>query len=138
MSIPTNIQVTGYKTLKKITRFSLSRSKIYITIFFIDIKRSKSSQVKIHMMAQSPLSYIQSLLKSVQRLRRRFLKGFTIFGYGGHVTWTIYTNFGSPFLMMFHTKFCFDFRSGFKGESHCQNSGRTMNHWYTIPSAQVS
>ena len=36
---------------------------------------------------------------------RRFLKGFTIYGCGGHhghMTWTIYTNFGSPFPRRLH------------------------------------
>ena len=34
-----------------------------------------------------------------------FLKVFAIYSHGGqlgHVTWTIYTNFGSPFLRMLH------------------------------------
>ena len=32
------------------------------------------------------------------------LKDFTIHGRGGHVTWTIYTNFRSPFLRKLHMK----------------------------------
>ena len=41
-------------------------------------------------------------------LRRRFLKGFTMYGRGGHlghVTLTIYTNFGSPFPRRLHINF---------------------------------
>ena len=37
-----------------------------------------------------------------------FLKVFAIYSHGGHlghVTWTIYTNFCSPFLRMLHMKF---------------------------------
>ena len=51
-----------------------------------------------------------------------FLKVFAIFAiysHGGHlglVTWTIYINFHSPFLRMFHMKFGFDWPSGFRGE----------------------
>ena len=48
-----------------------------------------------------------------------FLKVFTIYGRGGHlghVTWTIYTNFGSPFPRRLHIKFGFDWLSGFRGE----------------------
>ena len=49
--------------------------------------------------------------------RRRFLKGFTIYGRGGylgHVTWTIYTNFRSPFPRRVHMKFGFDWPRGFR------------------------
>ena len=48
-----------------------------------------------------------------------FLKVFTINGRGGHlghVTWTIYTNFASPFQRRLHIKFGFDWQSGFGGE----------------------
>ena len=34
----------------------------------------------------------------------------------GHVTWTIYTNFRSPFTRRLHIKFGFDWPSGFRGE----------------------
>ena len=47
-----------------------------------------------------------------------FLK-FTIYGPGGHlghVTWTIYINFCSPFPKKLHIKFAFDWPSGFRGE----------------------
>ena len=47
------------------------------------------------------------------------LKVFTIYGHGGHlghVTRTIYTNFGSPFARRLHMKFGFDWPSGFRGE----------------------
>ena len=46
-------------------------------------------------------------------------KGFTIYGHDGHlghVTWTIYINFHSPFPMRLHIKFGFDWQSGFRGE----------------------
>ena len=48
-----------------------------------------------------------------------FLKVFTIYGHGGHlghVTWTIYTNFRSPFPRRLHIKFGFDWQSGLRGE----------------------
>ena len=48
-----------------------------------------------------------------------FLKVFTIYGHGGHlghVTWTIYINFRSPFPRRPHIKFGFDWQSGFRGE----------------------
>ena len=48
-----------------------------------------------------------------------FFKVFTIYGHGGHlghVTWTIYTNFGSPFPRRLHIKIGFDWPSGFGGE----------------------
>ena len=44
---------------------------------------------------------------------------FTIHGRGGHlvhVTWTIYINFGSPFLRRLRIKFVFDWPSGFREE----------------------
>ena len=49
----------------------------------------------------------------------RFLKVFTIYGYGGHlghVTWTIYTNFHSPFLRRLYMNFDLDWQSGLRGE----------------------
>ena len=48
-----------------------------------------------------------------------FSKVFTIYGHGGHlghVTWTIYINFRSPFPWRLHIKFDFDWPSGFGGE----------------------
>ena len=48
-----------------------------------------------------------------------FLSFFTIYGHDSHlchVTWTIYTNFRSPFPMRLHIKFGFDWPSGFRGE----------------------
>ena len=46
-----------------------------------------------------------------------FFKVFTIYGHGGHlghVTWTIYTHFRSPFPRRLHKKFGFDWSSGFR------------------------
>ena len=46
-----------------------------------------------------------------------FLKVFTIYGHGGHlghVTWTIYINFHSPFPTRLHIKFGFEWPSGFR------------------------
>ena len=43
----------------------------------------------------------------------------TIYGHGGHlghVTWTIYIKFRSPFPKMLHIKFGFDWQSGFRGK----------------------
>ena len=48
-----------------------------------------------------------------------FLRVLTIYGHGGHlghVTWTIYINFLSPFPRRLHIKFGFDWPSGFRGE----------------------
>ena len=48
-----------------------------------------------------------------------FFKVFTIYGHGGHlghVTWTIYINFRSPFPRGLHIEFGFDWPSGFRGE----------------------
>ena len=48
-----------------------------------------------------------------------FLKVFAIYingGHLGHVTWTIYINFRSPFLRMLQMKFGFDWPSGFRGD----------------------
>ena len=50
--------------------------------------------------------------------KKFFLRFLTIYGHGGHlghVTWTIYINFSSPFLML-HMKFCIDWTRGFRGE----------------------
>ena len=48
-----------------------------------------------------------------------FLMVFAIYSHGGHlghVTWTIYKIFRSPFQRMLHMKFSFDWPSGFTGE----------------------
>ena len=48
----------------------------------------------------------------------RDFKVFTIYGHGshlGHMTWTIYINFHSPFTRL-RIKFGFDWPSGFRGE----------------------
>ena len=42
---------------------------------------------------------------------------FTIYGHGGHfshVTWISYIHIGSPFLLMLHIKFGFDWPNGFR------------------------
>ena len=49
----------------------------------------------------------------------KIIKVFAIYSHGGnlgHVTWTIYINFHSPFLTMLHIKFGFDWLSGFREE----------------------
>ena len=48
-----------------------------------------------------------------------FFKVFTKYGrdgHLGHVTWTIYINFSSPFPRRLHMKFGFDWPSGFGGD----------------------
>ena len=37
-------------------------------------------------------------------------------GHLGHVTWTIYINFRSPFQRRLHIKFGFDWPRGFRGD----------------------
>ena len=52
-------------------------------------------------------------------LEKKIFKVFTIYGRGGHlghVTWTIYINFRSPFPRRLHIKFGFDWPSGFREE----------------------
>ena len=46
----------------------------------------------------------------------RFLSYMGMAAIFGHVTWTIYINFGSPFPRRLHIKFGFDWSSGFRGE----------------------
>ena len=75
--------------------------------------------------------------------RRRFFKVLSIFEHGGHlghVTWTIYIIFLSPFPRRLHIKFACNRPSGF-GEDvwKCErtttddDAGR-RDHWYTISS----
>ena len=52
-------------------------------------------------------------------LEKKIFKVFTIYGHGshlGHVTWTVYINFRSPFPRRLPIKFGFDWLSGFRGE----------------------
>ena len=52
-------------------------------------------------------------------LEEKIFKVFAIYSHGGHldhVTLIIYINFQSPFLGMLHTKFGFDWPSGFREE----------------------
>ena len=37
-------------------------------------------------------------------------------GHLGHVAWISYLHIGSPFLLMLHIKFGFDWPSGFRGD----------------------
>ena len=51
--------------------------------------------------------------------KKIFLRVFTIYGHGGHlghVTWISYLHIGSPFLLMLHIKFGFDWPSEFRGD----------------------
>ena len=79
-----------------------------------------------------------------------FFKVCTIYGRGGHlghVTWTMYINFRSPFPRRLHIKFGFDWPRGFRGEDVLKlcTDGRTMDAgpWVSYkltyePLAQVS
>ena len=71
-------------------------------------------------------------------LEKNIFKVFNIYGHGGHlghVTWTIYINFPSPFPRRLHIKFGFDWPSGFRGED-VGNCGQmtTPDHGYPISS----
>ena len=72
------------------------------------------------MMGWRPLCYIPSFVEiGPPVLEEKILKVFTIYehsGHLGHVTWTIYTNFGSPFQRRLHINFGFDWPSGFGEE----------------------
>ena len=74
------------------------------------------------MIGWSPRCYIPSFVEIGPPRpvpEENFLKVFTIYGRGGHighVTWTICTNFGSPFRRRLNIKFGFDWPSGFGGE----------------------
>ena len=67
---------------------------------------------------QSPQCYIPSFIEIGPPVPdKKIFKVFTIYGHGGHlghVTWTIYTNFSSPFLRMLHMKFGIDWTRGFR------------------------
>ena len=76
-------------------------------------------------------------------LEKSSFKVFTIYGHGGHlghVTWTIYIIFRSPFPRRLHIKFGFDWSSSFRGEDLCKwwTDGRTTDgrrlDGYTISS----
>ena len=61
----------------------------------------------------------QNHMSSGSEEKDKFIKFFVIYSHGGHlghVTWTIYINFHSPFLTMLHIKFGFDWLSGFREE----------------------
>ena len=51
-------------------------------------------------------------------LEKKIFEGFfTVYGNGGHlghVTWISYIHIGSPFLLILHIKFGFDWLSGFR------------------------
>ena len=53
------------------------------------------------------------------------------------MTWTIYTNFRSPFPRRLHIKFGFDWPSGFRGEDvwkceRTEDDGRTPDPWVSM------
>ena len=70
------------------------------------------------MMGRSPRCYIPSFVKiGSPVLEKKIFEGFLLHGgHLGHVTWTIYINFRSPFPRRLHIKFGFDWPSGFRGE----------------------
>ena len=76
--------------------------------------------------------------------KKFFLKVFAIYSHGGHlghVTWTIYTNFRSPFLRMLHMKFGFDWPKEEKIFEIVDGRRTTDGHPISSPcepSAQVS
>ena len=107
------------------------------------------------MMGRSPRCYIPSFVK-IGSGEEDFLRVFTIYGRGGHlghVTWTIYINFRSPFPRRLHIKFGFDWpavseEKMFENVDGRTDDGRwkhrrTPDPWVSYkltgePSAQVS
>ena len=82
-------------------------------------------------------------------LEKKIFKIFTIYGHGGHlghVTWTIYTNFRSPFPRRLHIKFGLNWPSGFRrlkmvddDDDNDNDDGKWVYYKLTYePSAQVS
>ena len=64
-----------------------------------------------------------------------FLKILTIYGHGGHlghVTWTIYINFLSPFPRRLHMKFGFDWPRSFSGKDVFSPGTGADNPWGQI------
>ena len=64
------------------------------------------------------------------------MKGFFIYGCGGHlghVTWTININYPSPFPRRLHTKFCFDWPSGVIEKKSLDNGGNILSDMYLDP-----
>ena len=74
----------------------------------------------ITMMGWSPRCYIPSFVEispSVpEKIFKVFLPYIGVAAHLGHVTWTIYTNFRSPFPRRLHIKFGINWSSGFQGE----------------------
>ena len=109
---------------EKSTVFTFSYGKAFVTKFDLSVNKVKvntgSSFVQT-MMGWSPRCYIPSF-NEIRLLvpEEKIFKGFYhICGRGGHlghVTWTIYTNFGSPYPRRLHIKFGFDWPSGFGKE----------------------
>ena len=76
----------------------------------------------------------------------KIFKGFTIYGHDGHlehVTWTIYTNFGSPFQRRLHINLALIgqmvsekkiFENGGRRRTTDGQDGRRLD-WYTISSS---
>ena len=69
--------------------------------------------VKLHsLMLHSKFKIIGLLV-----LKKKILKVFAVYSHGGHlchVTLTIYANFQSPFQILLHIKFGFDWPRGFQ------------------------
>ena len=73
--------------------------------------------------------------KIIHLLVLEIFKGFCIYSHGGHlghVTMTIFTNFHSPFLIMLHTKFGFDWPSGIREEGLPLGYIYSKNHKYSV------
>ena len=98
------------------------------------------------MMGLSPQCFIPNVVEvrpPVPEKKIFFYDFYHIYGHGGHlgnVTWTIYINFGYPFLRMLHMKFSFDWSSGYRedlwncGRRTTTADRRTHEHGHPISS----
>ena len=98
--------------LKKSNVFTFFYRKAYVTKFALGVNKVKvnlgSSFVQTYDGLESPTLHTKFRgIRSTGSGEEDFLKVFTIYGHGGHlghVTWTIYTIFGSPYLRRLHIK----------------------------------
>ena len=109
---------------EKSTVFSSSHRKAYVTKFDLVgkyVKVTPGSPFVQTMMGRRPECYIPSYMEIRLSVPENKIceRVFTIYNRGGHlghVTLTIYTNFGSPFPRRLHIEFGFDWPSGFREE----------------------
>ena len=117
---PNIVESQAQKNVQNLSHFNENMTNvcnIFLNFYFCSIKAFSKLNDKDALIIISLNAYSGLALPPVPE--KKIFMVFIIYGHGGHlghVTWTIYINFRSPFLRMLHMKFVFDWPRGFRRE----------------------